>query len=96
MNIDVSRAGAHCTDQFVYLARIQALSSRRKCRRDVRADVGRKNSAGDGSRWRWAWLYSRRAVSLICAEKYRDAAIDSHIAKVDVGLLNSTFQLGIT
>ena len=45
MDVDVSCAGTHGPDQFVYLSCIQSLIPRRECGWDVRADVGRKDGS---------------------------------------------------
>src|SRR5688572_817227 len=96
VNVYVRGSGAHGSDKFIDFAGVDSLSSRRCGSRDVGTYVGGHDCARNRRGWRRARLSSRGTVAEITAEKHADAAIHTLLSKVDVSLLDSAFQVGIS
>ena len=95
MDIHISRTRAHRRDQLINFAGIESLGPRSGGSRDVRTYVGRQDCSRDRCRWRRARLNSCRTIAEIRAEEHANAAIHTLVSDVDMGLLDSAFEIRI-
>ena len=95
VDVNVCCTGAYGREQLAKLARVYPLRPRSSRRRNIWTNVGRRDRPGNGCRRRGAWLGSHRSIAKIRAEEHRDATVYSRLTQVNVGLLDSTFELRV-
>jgi hypothetical protein len=95
VDVDVCSPRPHRFDQLAYLARLEPLTSRRSSRGNIGADLVCVDRSGNDGWCSRTGLDSDGAISEVCTKKDRDAAVDSGLAKVNVGLLNRSLEIGI-
>src|SRR5215813_12620716 len=96
MNIHVSCTRANGSNEFGHFASTEPLVSGSHCCRDVRTNIRSRYGSADSRGWCGTRLSSRWSIPQVRAEKHRNAAVDTAVANVDVGLLHRTLEIGVT
>src|SRR4030095_13671513 len=95
VNIHIRRPGSDCRNQLINFTGSESLGPRWQGCRNVRTYVGCNDGSRYCSRWRRTRLSSCRTIAEIRAEEHGYFAICSDVAKVNVRLLNRSFEIPV-